>query len=93
MTQINMFAQPTPRSFDQDAMGYLLKFARKTKGQPFSAEAVTLAAQQAGIAPPDMRHWGKVFVQACKDGYIARCDVPFRRVMGNGTLTLGWVAL
>lgn len=79
--------------FDKDGYGFLLHYVRKTKGQPFCAEDVTLAAQKAGIAPPDLRNWGKVFVQAARDGYIARCDVPFRRVLGNGTLTLGWVAL
>lgn len=75
--------------FDKDALGFLLKFVRKQKGQPFCAESVTLAAINAGIAPPDLRHWGKIFVQAARDGYISRCDVPFRRVLGNGTLTLG----
>ena len=80
-------------NFDQDGYGFLLKFARKTKGQPFPAEAVTMAAETAGIVSSDRRHWGRVFVQAARDGYIARCDTPFRRVMGNGTITLGWVAI
>lgn len=78
--------------FEKDGMGFLLKFIRKTRGQPFCAEDVTLAAQAAGIAPPDLRNWGGIFLQAARDGYIARCDVPFRRAMGNGTFTLGWVA-
>ena len=81
------------KTFDKDALGFLLKFVRSTKGQPFAAESVTLAAQQAGIAPADLRSWGKVFSQAAREGYIGRCDTPFRRVMGNGTLTLGWVAI
>lgn len=80
------------KDFDKDGYGFLLRYVRKTKGQPFAAEDVTLAAQEAGIAPPDLRNWGKLFVQAARDGYIARCDVPFRRVLGNGTLTLGWIA-
>lgn len=89
-----MFAPAAPvRSFEKDGYGFLLKFVRKTKGQPFCAEAVTLAAEKAGILPADRRHWGQVFVQAAKEGYIARCDTPFRRVLGNGTLTLGWIAL
>ena len=79
--------------FDKDGMGFLLRFIRKTKGQPFAAESVTLAAQAAGVAPDDLRSWGKVFSQAAREGYIGRCDTPFRRVMGNGTLTLGWVAI
>lgn len=78
--------------FDTDAMGFLLKYIRKTRGQPFCSEEVTLAAQKAGIVPADLRSWGKVYVQAARDGYIARADVPFRRAMGNGTFTLGWVA-
>lgn len=78
--------------FDNDAMGFLLRYVRGLRGRPFCAEEVTLAAREAGIAPPDLRNWGKVFNQAARDGYIARCDKPFRRVMGNGTWTLGWVA-
>ena len=77
-------------SFERDGYGFLIKFARKSKGKPFCA---TLAAEKAGILPADRRHWGQMFVQAAKDGYITRCNKPFRRVMGNGTLTLGWVVL
>lgn len=81
------------KNFDKDSMGYLLSFARKSKGQPFSAEDVTIAATASGIVSSDRRHWGAVFTQAAREGYIARCDTPFRRALGNGTLTLGWVAL
>ena len=80
------------KTFDKDGMGFLLGFARKTRGQPFSAEDVTLAAQRIGLAPKDLRSWGKVFSQAARDGYIASADVPFQRSMGNGSWTLGWVA-
>ena len=79
--------------FEKDGYGFLLSFVRKTKGRPFSAEAVTLAAIKNGVAPEDLRAWGKVFLQAARDGSIARCDTAFRRTMGNGTLTLGWVAI
>ena len=65
-------AAPAPRRFDQDALGFLISFARKHKGQPFSAEQVTLAAIERGIAPPDLRHWGRVFTQAARDGHIRR---------------------
>ena len=78
--------------FDRDGYGFLLRFVRKQKGRPFSAESVTMAAKAAGIVPADLRNWGKIFVQVARDGYIARCDTPFRRVMGNGTITLGWIA-
>lgn len=81
------------KTFDKDALGFLLRFVRSTKGQPFSAESVTLAAEAAGIVSSDRRHWGRVFVTAAREGYIGRCDTPFRRAMGNGTLTLGWVAI
>lgn len=78
--------------FNKDALGYLINFTRKTGGKPFSAEQVTLSAAKDGVAPPDLRQWGKVFSQAAKDGFIRRSSVVFRRQMGNGTLTLGWVA-
>jgi hypothetical protein len=84
-------ADRAPRSFEQDAMGFLIKFARKSRGQSFSSEDVTIAAMDAGIAPLDLRSWGTVFAQAAKDGYIRRSDVLFRRTMGNGSLAPGWV--
>jgi hypothetical protein len=81
------------KNFDRDGLGFLLSYARKTKGQPFSSEEVTSAAQQAGIVPDELRSWGKHFANAARQGYISRCDTPFRRALGNGTLTLGWVAV
>jgi hypothetical protein len=77
--------------FNKDALGYLINYSRKA-GKPFSAEDVTLSAISDGIAPPDLRQWGKVFSQAARDGYIRRAGVAFKRSMGNGTLTFGWVA-
>lgn len=89
-----MFAPAAPvRSFDRDAMGFLLRFARRSNGRPFSAEQVTLAAVKVGIAPDDLRAWGTLFQQAAKDGFIRRSDVLFKRVMGNGSLAPGWVAV
>ncbi len=79
--------------FDKDALGFLISFAKRRKGQSFSAEQVTLAAMDKGIAPGDLRVWGKVFVQAAKAGYIRRSNEVFARQMGNGTLTLGWVGV
>lgn len=79
------------KDFDKDGLGFLIKYARKTR-KPFAAEHVTLAAQKAGIAPPDLRNWGRIFQQASRDGYIRRAPVAFNRMMGNGSLTLGWVA-
>ncbi len=80
------------KDFDKDGYGFLIKFVRKTRG-PFPAEYVTLAAKEAGIAPPDLRNWGKLFAQASRDGYIRRAPVPFQRSLGHGSLTLGWIAL
>ena len=84
-------AAPAPRRFDQDALGFLIAFARKHRGQPFSAEQVTLAAMDAGIAPPDLRAWGSIFTQAARDGHIRRSDMLFSRSLGNGSLSPGWV--
>lgn len=75
----------------RDALGFLDKFSRRTRGNPFSAEDVTLAALKHGIVFQDMRAWGPVFVQARSEGLIRRVPVPFPRAMGHGTLTLGWV--
>jgi hypothetical protein len=80
-------------NFEQDSIGFLKSFAKRCKGRPFSAEQVTLAAIKKGIAPADLRAWGKVFAIAAREGYIRRSNVAFKRSMGNGTLTLGWVGL
>lgn len=80
-------------SFKKDGYGFLISFARKTKGKPFCAESVTLAAEKAGILPPDLRNWGKYFALAAREGYITRCSVVYERTMGHGSLTLGWMAL
>ena len=86
--QQDMFGKP-PRSFENDAYGFLIAFAKKAAG-PFCSEDVTLAAIHKGIAPPDLRQWGSIFCQVARDGYIRRSKTAFRRVMGNNTLTLGW---
>lgn len=81
------------RSFEADALGFLIAYAKRHQGQPFSSEDVTLAALQAGLAPIDMRSWGAVFTQAAREGCIRRSDVLFRRVLGNGTLAPGWIGV
>jgi hypothetical protein len=80
-----------PHSFEDEAMGFLLAYAKRSKGQPFSAEDVTTSALIAGVSPVDLRAWGPVFAQAARDGFIRRSDVAYRRSMGNGTLALGWM--
>jgi hypothetical protein len=82
-----------PRCFEADALGFLIAYAKRSKGQPFSAEDVTTAGLYAGVAPADLRAWGPVFAQAAREGYIRRSDVPYRRAFGNGTLALGWVGV
>lgn len=88
--QAELFQRPAVCNFEQDAMGFLIAFAKRVK-RPFSAEEVTLAALDAGVAPTDLRQWGKVFQQAAREGYIRRSDVLFARQMGNGSLAPGWV--
>lgn len=82
-----------PCTFDQDAYGFLVRFAGESMGRAFSSEDVTLAAVKAGIVPArDLRSWGSIFVRAARDGHIRRCRALFRRSLGNSTLAPGWVA-
>lgn len=93
-TQLDIFGgTSTARNFETDAMGFLIAYARRSVGQPFSAEDVTLAAADSGLSPMDLRAWGTVFAQASRDGFIRRSDVLFKRAMGNGTLAPGWVGI
>lgn len=77
----------------QDALGFLIAFARKMRGQSFSSEQVTLAALEAGIVFDDMRSWGSIFTQAARDGHIRRSEQLFSRSMGNGSLAPGWTGV
>lgn len=78
---------------DVDALGFLIKFARKRKGQAFSPEEVTLGAMDKGIVFADLRAWGGVFAQAAREGYIRRSEQLFPRTMSNGSLRPGWVGV
>ena len=93
--QNELFDVPKPTvsaSFERDALGFLIAFAKRRKAVPFSAEEVTLAARAKNICPADLRAWGPIFMAAAKDGHIRRCtDRLFQRAMGNGTLAAGWV--
>lgn len=95
--QIDLFEQTgnaKPYTFDEDAYGFLIRYAQKMRGQSFSSEDVTLAALEAGIAPlTDLRAWGAIFVQAARDGFIRRSEVLFRRSLGNGSLAPGWTGV
>lgn len=90
MTPQTITAKAAPKSFEDDAYSFLVKFAKRKRGHSFSAEQVTLAALKKGIAAPDMRNWGPVFRAVAADGYIRRSEVLFPRSMGNGTLSPGW---
>jgi hypothetical protein len=67
-TQLDIFSggASTARSFETDAMGFLLAYAKRSQGRPFSAECVTMAASEAGLAPVDLRAWWTVFAQAAR---------------------------
>ena len=88
-----MFDGEAPSRFESDGMGFLIAYAKRSQGVPFSAEEVTLAMIDAGIAPQELRHVGPLFPQAARDGYIRRSTVAFRRVFGHGSKTLGWEAV
>lgn len=90
--QADLFGAGSRPSFEKDGIGFLIGYAKRSAGQPFSSEDVTLAAMAAGVAPADLRAWGAIFQQAARDGYIRRSDKLFQRSMGNGSLAPGWVA-
>jgi hypothetical protein len=90
--EVDLLGDPV-LSFERDAMGFLLDFAKSRKGQSFAAEEVTRAALAAGIAPLDLRQWGSVFTQAAREGQIVRDHAfIYRRVMGNSSVAVGWRA-
>lgn len=93
-TQADLFGVPAPvRNFEEDALGFLIRFAQARRGHSFSAEQVTLAAQEQGIAPADLRSWGSVFLQAARDNHIRRSEALFQRAMGHGSLAPGWTGV
>jgi hypothetical protein len=94
MQNLDLFDEaPQPRDVAKDFFGFLLRYAKVSQGRPFSSEYVTLAAKAEGIVFEDMRHTGPIFIQAAKEGYIRRSEALFRRSMGNGSLTPGWVGV
>ena len=74
-----------------DALGYLIRFAKRSKGRAFSPEAVVQSAAQKGIAFDDLRAWGSVFTQAAREGHIRRSEQLFSRATSNGSVRPGWV--
>ena len=85
---------PQPyQSFEKDAYGFLLGFVKSRRGLSFSAEDVSLAALAVKIIPRDLRAWGRLFIQAEREGHIRRSDEMYRRSMGNGAWARGWIAI
>lgn len=92
MMHLDLFGEPI-RKTDTDALGFLIRYAKASKGESFSSEHVTVAAQAVGIEFQEQRSWGAVFTQAAREGYIRRSDVLFSRSFGNGSLAPGWVGV
>ena len=76
-----------------DALGFLIAFARASRGRPFDAEEVVASALEAGLAPHDLRAWGAIFSIAAREGHIRRSEALFRPTTSNGALRPGWVSL
>ncbi len=75
-----------------DALGFLIRWARRHRREPFSPEDVIAAAAVAGILFDDQRQWGQVFRQAQREGYIRRAWlVP--RASSNHSVRLGWIGV
>lgn len=99
MTQLTLAAQlgipdGASKTFKTDAYGFLVSYARASRGHPFSAEDVVQAALKAGVAPErDLRSWGAVFQTVSKDGFIRRSRQAFQCATSNGSFRLGWVGV
>lgn len=76
-----------------DPLTFLIRFAKKKRGQAFSPEEVTLTADRYGVRLRDGRAWGAVFTQAAREGYIRRSNELFSRTTSNGSVRPGWIAL
>ena len=74
-----------------DPLTFLIRYARKKRGQAFSPEEVTLQADKHGVRVGDLRAWGAVFTQAAREGYITRSTELFSRTTSNGSVRPGWV--
>jgi hypothetical protein len=76
----------------EDAYGFLIRWARRHRREPFSPEDVIAAAAVAGIAFDNQRQWGSVFQQAARDGHIRRAGL-FPRASSNHSMRPGWIGL
>ena len=74
-----------------EAYTFLQRFVEvQPKGKPFSAEAVTVAAREAGIRARDARAWGATFLRAQREGLIRRSNTMIRRALGHGSYGPAW---
>ena len=74
-----------------EAYAFLQRFVNaQPKGKPFSAEAVTVAARDAGIKAKDNRAWGATFLRAQREGLIRRSNTMIRRAFGHGAYGPAW---
>ena len=75
-----------------EAEGFLIRYARRHRREPFSPEDVIAAAAVAGIVFAEARQWGAVFKQAAKDGHIRRAGL-FPRASSNHSVRPGWIGI
>jgi len=76
-----------------DPLKFLIRYARKKRGQAFSPEEVTQTAERYGVCMHDGRAWGGIFAQAAREGHITRSTELFSRTTSNGSVRPGWIAL
>lgn len=74
-----------------DPLTFLIRFAKKKRGQAFSPEEVTLTADRHGVRMRDGRAWGAVFIQAAREGHIRPSSQLFPRTTSNGSKRPGWM--
>lgn len=76
-----------------DAYSFVVKMCRR---KAFYVDAwppglMIELARESGIEFKDDRHWGQIFQQLARDGYIRRSGM-FPRETSNGSMRPGWIA-
>lgn len=89
--KVDLFG-PVPVCAVVDALGILIRFARRHRREPFSPEDVIAYARVNGLAFDDDRQWGAVFKQAAREGYIRRSGL-LPRASSNHSMRPGWVGV
>ena len=62
-------------NFENDALGFLISYAKKHRGAAFSAEAVTLSAIEKGVAPEDLFRLQKTATSRARQKFFADSGV------------------